>query len=243
LAIEVDRASPVPLYFQVATQIERAIEDGSLAAGSRLENEVELADRLGLSRPTLRRAIQELVAKGLLVRKRGVGTQVVQGAGFRRAVDLTSLYDDLARTQQSPSTKVCVHELVAAEEDVATVLGLASGADVVHVERVRYARAKPLAILRNWLPPDIAQFSTAELETRGLYALLRSANVHLRIASQRIGAAGATAAESRLLELRKSSPLLTMERTTWDDSGRVVELGRHVYVPDSYSFEVTVVGR
>ena len=93
------------------------------------------------------------------------------------------------------------------------------------------------------LPPDIAQFSTAELEARGLYALLRSANVHLRIASQRIGAAGATAAESRLLELRKSSPLLTMERTTWDDSGRVVELGRHVYVPDSYSFEVTVVGR
>src|SRR6478672_2041744 len=77
--VVVNRSSPVPLYYQVAEQIERAILDGHLQPGDRIANEVSLADQLGLSRPTMRQAIQMLVDKGMLVRKRGVGTQVVQG--------------------------------------------------------------------------------------------------------------------------------------------------------------------
>ena len=105
LPIPVDRNSPVPLYFQVAQQLERMIESGDLAAGTRLENEIDLADRLSLSRPTMRRAIGYLVDRGLLVRKRGVGTQVVP-AQVRRQLELTSLYDDLARTRRDPRTRV-----------------------------------------------------------------------------------------------------------------------------------------
>ena len=77
LTFDIDRSSPTPLYFQLAQAIEGAITGGALPAGSRLENEVLLAQRYGLSRPTVRRAVQELVDKGLLVRKRGVGTQVI----------------------------------------------------------------------------------------------------------------------------------------------------------------------
>src|SRR6266487_5116041 len=76
-SIAVDRASPVPLYYQVAQELERAIESGELVPGSRLENEIVLAQQLGLSRPTVRRAIEYLVERGMLVRRRGVGTQVV----------------------------------------------------------------------------------------------------------------------------------------------------------------------
>ena len=99
--IQVDRSSPVPLYFQVAQHLEQLIDSGELAAGVRLENEIDLADQLGLSRPTMRRAIQYLVDRGLLVRKRGVGTQVVH-AKVRRQVELTSLYDDLAKASRDP---------------------------------------------------------------------------------------------------------------------------------------------
>ena len=94
LTVELDRSSPVPLYYQLAQAIEAAIRDGELSPGDRFENELALAKRLTLSRPTTRRAIQELVDKGLLVRKRGVGTQVVQNPVHRR-VELTSLFDDL----------------------------------------------------------------------------------------------------------------------------------------------------
>ena len=73
--MDLERSGPIPMYFQVSQRLERAILGGDLPAGSRLENEVALAERLGLSRPTIRRAIQELVDKGLLVRRRGISAE------------------------------------------------------------------------------------------------------------------------------------------------------------------------
>jgi DNA-binding GntR family transcriptional regulator len=242
LALDLDRSSPVPLYFQVAQQIEQAIERGQLGPGARLDNEVLLADRHGLSRPTMRRAIQELVNKGLLVRKRGVGTQVVHGRVTRR-VELTSLYDDLARSHQRPATRILLHETVPAPDEAAVQLNLPVGSAVVHLERLRLATDEPLAILRNWLPPAVARFTAADLESGGLYASLRRTGVRICVARQRIGARAATAAESGLLGVRRGAPLLTMERTTFDDTGRVIEYGRHVYRSDAYSFETTLVER
>ena len=80
LRLTVDKTSPVPLYHQVAQGLEDAIRSGELPPGTKLDNEIDLANRLNLSRPTMRKAMDELVRAGLLVRKRGVGTQVVGGA-------------------------------------------------------------------------------------------------------------------------------------------------------------------
>jgi len=79
---DLNRSGPIPLYYQVETAIEKAILEGALPAGARLENEVALGERLNLSRPTIRRAIQDLVDKGLLVRRRGVGTQLFTAASL-----------------------------------------------------------------------------------------------------------------------------------------------------------------
>lgn len=242
VSVVLDRSSPIPLYFQVARQIEAAIERGDLQPGQRLNNEVDLADRCGLSRPTMRKAIEELVAKGLLVRKRGVGTQVVHGQ-VKRSVELSSLYDDLSKSDQRPSTHVVSLETVPATDDVAAALGVAAGGPVLALERLRFARDEPLAIMRNWLPADLAELDVDALAAHGLYELLRSFGVNMRIAQQHIGASAATTAEARLLGVRKGAALLTMERTTYDDTGRPVELGRHVYRADAYTFEITLVGR
>lgn len=242
LRMDLDRSSPVPLYFQVARQIEQAIEHGQLQPGARLGNEIQLADDYGLSRLTMRRAIQELVNKGLLVRKRGVGTQVVRGQ-VRRPVELTSLYDDLDRANQQPTTKVLVHETVPAPDEVAIALGVPPGTDVVRLERLRLTANEPLAIMGNWLPVHIARFGGEELADRGLYALLRASGVNIRVASQQIGARAAKAAEAELLGIRRGSPVLTMQRTAYDDSGAAVEYGTHVYRSDTYSFEITLVER
>jgi DNA-binding GntR family transcriptional regulator len=242
LPITLDRTSPVPLYFQVAQQIESMIDRGELPPGSRLDNELQLADQTGLSRPTMRQAIQYLVDKGLLVRKRGVGTQVVHGR-VKRRVELSSLYDDLAHANQRPSTVVLVCEVVPADDDVAVTLRLPPGTEIVHLERVRYTRDEPLAIMENWLPVGLADLTPERLERHGLYELLRAAGVHMRVASQRIGARAATATEAKLLHERRGAPLLTMTRTTYDDSGRAIEHGSHVYRPTLYSFEIALVER
>lgn len=244
MTFDLDRSSPVPLYYQVSRQLEAAIERGDLAPGDRLENETGLARRWGLSRPTMRRAIQELVEKGLVVRKRGIGTQVVGHGKVKRQVQLTSLYDDLVRSGQEPTTDVLAHDFTRADDDVAEQLGIEAGTNILHVERLRYALGEPLAIMRNWLPAEVAAtFTRRQLEGGGLYALFRAKGIHMRIASQRIGARGASATEARRLRVRKSACVLTMERTTYDDSGHAVELGSHIYRADRYSFEVVVVER
>lgn len=241
LSLELDRSSHVPLYFQVARQIEMAIEKGDLVAGDKLENEIGLADRLGLSRPTMRRAIQELVAKGLLVRKRGVGTQVLHGQ-VKRQIELTSLYDDLKRLHQEPSTQVLTYAVVGAEDAIAEQLRLAPGTDVLHLERLRLTHGQPLAMMGNWLPADLATvLSPQKLATHGLYELIRASGIHMVVAKQRVGARAATSGEAKRMRLRRAAPLLTAERTTYDDRGNVVEYGRHIYRPDSYSIEFTLV--
>lgn len=240
--ILLDRSSPVPLYHQVAEQLERAIYDGHLKAGDRISDEISLATALGLSRPTMRQAIQVLVDKGMLVRKRGVGTQVVHGK-ITRAVELTSLFDDLSSAGRQPYTKVESAEQVEATEEVAHELQVEVGARVWSLERVRFVADEPLALLHNYLPLSVIDLAQVDLESKGLYESLRARGVVMRVARQRIGARKADARESRLLDEKRSAPLLTMQRTSYDDAGRAVEFGTHVYRPDRYAFELTLVER
>ncbi|MET4432619.1 MULTISPECIES: GntR family transcriptional regulator [unclassified Mycolicibacterium] len=241
VAVELDRSSPVPLYYQLAQAIEAAIRDGDLAPGDRFENELALAKRLTLSRPTTRRAIQELVDKGLLVRKRGVGTQVVQSPVHRR-VELTSLFDDLTRAGQTPTTELLEYQRMVVDEEVATELNLAADAEIVMIQRLRCANGEPLAVMTNYLPADLAP-DAEELEASGLYQALRTRGVHIRLARQRIGARPATRSEARLLNEKAGAPLLTMSRTAFDDSGKAVEYGSHCYRASRYYFETTLVDR
>jgi GntR family transcriptional regulator len=242
LFMDIDRASPVPLYFQLASRIEQAISDGTLRPGARLENEIALADRLGLSRPTVRRAIQELVGKGLLVRRRGLGTQVVQRP-LTRKVELTSLYDDLQQGSRHPATVLLSRAVIGADDRISEILGVAPDSPILHIRRLRSADEAPLAILENFLPAEFVDISEEDLRARGLYQLLRARGTTMSVARQRIGARSATLEESKLLEIKARGPLLTMDRTAFSNNGRAIEYGHHCYRPDLYSFETTLVNK
>ena len=165
LDIVLERNSPVPLYHQLAQSIEHAIMVGDLAPGDRLENEMALTTRLGLSRPTARQAIQELVKKGLLVRKRGVGTQVV-GSQFRRDERLSSLNEDLAKAGKSPSTTLLHFSVGKLDPEIRDALEQTDLIDVefTKVRRLRFADDVPLAILTNYIP---ARYQLNETELKG----------------------------------------------------------------------------
>ena len=242
LQLSVDRTSPVPLYFQLSQQLEAAIERGQLAPGSLLGNEIELAGRLGLSRPTVRQAIQSLVDKGLLVRRRGIGTQVVHSQ-VKRPMELSSLYDDLEAAGQRPATRVLRQGTEEATAEVAAALAVPEGTEVRRVERLRLTHGEPMAYLRNHLPVDLLSLEREELETTGLYRLLRGAGVTLHSARQTVGARVADTREGELLGEPECAPVLTMRRTTYDDTGRPVEYGSHLYRASRYSFEFQLLVR
>src|SRR6266705_3488029 len=147
-SIAVDRASPVPLYYQVAQELERAIESGEL----------------------------------------------------------------------KPAPDAVAHEF-----------GLPEGTPVLTLERIRFAQDEPLALLHNFIPTGLVELTAEALERTGLYQLMRAAGVRLHLASQTIGARAATAAEAAALQDRKGTCVLTMQRTAFDDTGRAVEYGSHLY--------------
>jgi DNA-binding GntR family transcriptional regulator len=235
----VDRTSPIPLYFQVASRLQELIEAGTIPVGTRLENEIDLADQLGVSRPTMRRAIQYLVERGMLIRKRGVGTQVVHPK-VRRPVELSSLYDDLIKAGKQPRTEIRAFEVLPATDALAQALAISEGTEVTWVERLRYTGDEPLALMSNAVPLDVLRLGREDLEKHGLYELLRAAGHPPRIADEVIGARSASAAEGRLLKEARGAPLLTMTRTAWDASGRAVDYGSHVYRASMYTFELTL---
>ncbi len=236
--VTIDRASPVPLYHQLAEQLSRSINEGQLKPGDPFENEVAVAERLQLSRPTVRRAIQELVDQGMLVRRRGLGTTVANRKVHRK-LELTSLYDDLQRDGRKPKTIVLSLERET-DEQAASGLDLPPDSEMLHVVRVRLAGDLPLALMHNWIPEPHNDISREELETGGLYAALRARGVRPVVAQQSIGARMPKAAERKHLQITGAQPLLTMTRMAFDAAGNPVEYGDHCYRASDYTIDLMV---
>jgi DNA-binding GntR family transcriptional regulator len=238
-----DHNSPVPLYYQAARALEEAIEDGRLPRGSKLESELDLAEQLGISRPTMRAAIKQLVDKGLLIRRRGIGT-IVAPTPVRRVVALTSLYDDLKEAGREPGTRVLAFEEVPCPPEVAEHLGLEPGVPVLRFDRLRVANSAdsyPIALMHNVVPAGLLEIKKEDLERTGLYESFRKSGVTPHIATQRIGARKAGDEEAELLEIEPGDPVLTMTRIAYDTGGRPIEYGWHSYPAESYWFEMMMV--
>ncbi|RIQ37820.1 GntR family transcriptional regulator [Jiangella rhizosphaerae] len=236
--VALDRASPIPLYFQLAEQLAAAIAGGQAQPGDPFENEVAMSERLGLSRPTVRRAIHHLVDQGLLVRRQGRGTFVTSRRVHRR-VSKGSLYEDLSIQGRSPSTKV----LTRANErypKAAAALDLDPDAELLALRRLRFADGEPLAIMQNWLPPRFNSITREQLEQRGLYSMLRDHGVGSVVAHQSISARLPTAEESELLEISGRLPVIALSRTAFEPGGAPVEHAEHVYRSDGYAIDLVL---
>lgn len=238
LQVTVDRNSPTPLHMQISEPLAQLILDGTLEPGTRLEDEVSMAQRLQVSRPTARQALQRLADRGLVARRRGAGTTVTS-PHVHRPMQLSSLLRDLTDAGHAVSTQVLTWDLHPADTEEAEHLACAEGEEVLLIQRLRLADDEPIALMSNLIPADLAP-SRADLETRGLYDLLREREAVPVTANQVIGARNATAKEAEILRERRRAALLTAQRTSYDGAGRVIEFGSHIYRASRYSFETTL---
>lgn len=238
LEVEIDRSSPVPLHQQIADPLMQLIQSGAIEPGTKLEDEVSMAQRLEVSRPTARKALETLVNHGLIVRRRGAGTAVAPRQ-IHRPMALTSLHDDLERDGRVVTTEVLEWTAQPADDETAAMLSLAKGTPIVRIKRLRSSDGEPLALMSNVLPEAIAP-SRAELAQHGFYELLRSRGVQIKLGTQRISARLADEDEARLLDEDPGAALLMMQRTAYDDQQRPVEVGTHVYRASRYTYSQTV---
>lgn len=238
LDVRIDRSSPTPLHVQISTPLAELILDGTLPPGTRLEDEVSMAKRLKVSRPTARQALQHLVDRGLLSRRRGAGT-VVTSPHVHRPMQLSSLLSDLTAAGHEVETRLLSYERAPTTPEQAANLEVEPGSEAVLIERLRLADGEPIALMRNLVPAELAP-TREQLETTGLYDFFHAHDIVPVTATQTIGARNATTKEAQALSESRRAALLTMTRTAYDANGRVIEYGTHIYRASRYSFETTL---
>jgi GntR family transcriptional regulator len=238
--VRLDHSSRLPIFHQIAEELKLQIKDGRLPPGALLGNEIQFAAQLSVSRPTMRRAIELLVEQGLVARRRGIGTVVLPNR-IRRRLAVPSLYDDLKASGRHPKTRVLNISPEDQNDDVLTLLGVGQEEPVQRISRLRYADGTPLAIMTNWVPSGIFEPDPDDLEQTGLYDLLSAAGVVLKVVDETVGARLAGRREARLLEIAPREAVLTLSVVAYSAAGRAVDVGRHVYRADRYSFDITHV--
>ena len=240
----VDKSNPLPLYHQAEELIAEAVRSGRYPSGSLLESEHDLARILGISRVTLRRALESLVDKGVLARERGVGTRVLAQPRLRRTMvtRLTSLREDLVQEGVVPTTRILRLEQVPCPEPSAPHLGVEPGTPALLLERLRLVDEVPIALMWNLFPAGRLVLDADELAARSLYELMREQGTEARVANQTISAELPTAEQARLLDIPAASPVLLLERISYDGVGDCVEHGMTRYPASRYTFPMRLVG-
>ena len=232
-----------PLYHRVYREISKEIESGSLQPGDRLPSERSLCVALGVSRATVRRAIEELTADGL-VEGRGRGSFITDDALHEPPNTLMSL-SELGRSRGlNASARVIVATVRAATIDEAEMFGIAPGAELFELKRVRMLDGLPIAVDHNRVPLRLApELSELDFTAASLYEALERAGNPPRRADYRLEARAADAPEADLLGLARGAPVLFATTVAIGEQGKVVDLGRTVYRADRYRFQATLMRR
>jgi GntR family transcriptional regulator len=225
-----------PLYLQLQRRIAEAIDEGSLKPGEGLPSEREMAQLTGLSRVTVRKAVQALVQARALMQRRGSGTFVAPRVErVEQALSLlTSFSEDMARRGKAVTSVWLARGVQAPSPEETMALGLTAWDQVARLERVRLADGVPLAIERAALPTSVLPDPAAV--GHSLYAALAERGLRPVRAVQRISAANLAARDAELLEVPVGAAGLRIERVSYLASGRVVEFTRSLYRGDAYDF-------
>jgi GntR family transcriptional regulator len=232
-----------PLYHRVYRQISEEIESGALQSGDRLPSERWLCDELGVSRATVRRAIEELVLDGL-VEARGRGSFVTGEALVEPPNTLMSL-SELGRSRGLEATsRVLACDVRAATIDESEAFGIAPGAELFELQRLRMLDGLPISLDTNRVPLRLLP-SALELDftTTSLYAALDAEGHRLTRADYEVEARAVAAEEAELLGLAPGAPVLQTITVAIQEDGQVVDLGRTIYRADRYRFQATLMRR
>ncbi|MCQ8261240.1 GntR family transcriptional regulator [Streptococcus suis] len=233
-----------PLYLQLVDTLEIMIRD-NMEPNEKLFSERELTQVYGVSRITVRLALQELEKRGLVYKKHGKGTYVSEISNS--AVDLSQAYsftEQMRRIGKIPSTKILSFSTILVTDFIAQQLQISLGNQVFELERLRLADGIPMMLERTYVPVEIfPQLSKERLEELPLYEIFfEDYGQQIRLAEEEFYASIALDNEANLLRIPNSSPVLHLIRKTYNDRNRLIEFTFSIARGDQFRYKVSHQG-
>ncbi len=221
--------------------LKDAILSGRLPVDSKLPGENKLAEQHGVSRVTVRRAMEALQSAGLVARKAGVGTVVLEQPldATVMTASVSNLMPNMVKMSQASQVRLLEFAYIPPPEMIRERLGMAKGGKVQRSVRVRMIDGKPFSHLITHVPEAIAlHYNEMDLANTPLFVMLERSGVKVDHASQSISATLASHDVAQALDVTVGSPLISLTRVVFDEQGRGVEHLEALYRPDRYRIQI-----
>jgi GntR family transcriptional regulator len=236
---------PIPRWSQIADRLRADISNGSFKPGDTLPGEAEINKRFGVSRSTSRAALDYLETEGLIKRRSGLGSIVIEPRVERTLNRISSFSEDMRSRGLTPGYHTRSVKIVPASAAVALELKIAPGDDVVEIDRTMLADGTPLATSMTYLRPSLFTRSgvptAEELDAGSLYERLRRDAIIFGGGDERIEAALADPMTARMLGVKPPAVVLICHRTSWTPDRQPAEYVVLHYLAERYSFHVKLV--
>lgn len=242
-ASDINKNSPMPLYYQLEELIRNAILNGELKPDEMIPTELDIIDYFKLSRTTVRQALADLVNENLLYKKKGVGTFVAKPKiGLQYMGNMLSYNEQITSMGLTPSTSVVKFEVVKADDFIAGEMGLKGDQRVIELIRVRYADGEPIAVVQSFLPYDLCSYILdVDFEHTSLYETLAKSRKTAVVRVERVVEAKIISREdSKLLHVEKGFPVQSFLNKAFNEDGSVVEYCSSRYRGDRNKFCIEV---
>jgi GntR family transcriptional regulator len=232
------KANPPPLYAQVKRALQMEIEK-QMKPGDMIPSEPTLEERFGVSRITVRRALDELVSEGMIVRQQGLGTFVREKPIAQELPRLLSWSAQMRQMGLRPSSASCEIEPIEPSKEHALLLNLLSGERVVRIRRLRYANDEPVCIMTNYIPEVLVPGLVDQgLVDDSLYATLAKYGIKAVRAEDRVEARIPSEWEASQLQINKWMPLLQVTRLTRDAANTPLYIAVVANRSDKYVYTI-----
>lgn len=234
--------SPVPLYAQIRELLRERIVSGAFRSEGLLPSENEMVKSFGVSRITVRQALNDLQKEGLLFKIHGKGTFVTRAKAVQSLMRVEGFGEAMSGAGHETFSRVLGHRVMRAGASMAARLRLAEGAEVMEIRRQRFLDRNPISLDVTYVPVDIGKRLVKEdLVRRDVFQILdNDYGYPLECAELKIDAMSADASLAQILAIEEGAAVMRIERLTYTTHERPIDFEYLYYRGDSFQYHVRV---